>query len=109
MFEFLCRFLRDKLQFFLRSKQFHGKVTDEDLALALLARSQNSTTASGVLQSSMQVEQLLTLVQMAQSKQQVASASSAGGASGKPIQVNAGSTKAQKNAAAAALAAANSA
>jgi len=33
------KFLRDKLQFFLRSNQFHGKVTDEDLALALLARS----------------------------------------------------------------------
>lgn len=60
----LFRFLRDKLQFFLRSQQFHGRVTDEDLALALLARSQTSQAATGVLQSSssMQVEQLLTLV-----------------------------------------------
>lgn len=50
------KFLRDKLQFFLRSSQFHGKVTDEDLALALLARSQSSTSAGGVSQSTLQVE-----------------------------------------------------
>ena len=62
------RFLRDKLQFFLRSKQFHGRVTDEDLALALLTRSQSSSSsqAPGGLQNSLQVEQLLNLVQLAQ-------------------------------------------
>ena len=54
----------------MRSKQFHGKVTDEDLALALLARSQTGTAATGVLQSSLQVEQLVSLVHAAQQKVQ---------------------------------------
>ena len=45
-------------------------MTDEDLALALLARSQTGTAATGVLQSSLQVEQLVSLVHAAQQKVQ---------------------------------------
>ena len=63
----------------MRSKQFHGKVTDEDLALALLARSQTGTAATGVLQSSLQVEQLVSLVQAAQQKSAQSTQSGASG------------------------------
>ncbi len=63
--ESIPAFLRDKLTCFLRSQQFHGKVTDEDLALALLARSQSSNAAGAVSQSTLQIEQLLSLVSMA--------------------------------------------
>ena len=73
------------MQYFLRSSHFHGKVSDEDLALSLLARtSQTNSSATG--NGTLGIEQLLSLVSLAQQKQNF-----------KPLNVGSNS-KAHKNA-----------
>ena len=53
-----CRFLRQKLQVFLQSSHFQGKVTDEDLTAMLLTRNQSQAPQVAISQQTLQSSKL---------------------------------------------------